>query len=326
MSEARRLQQRLISSFTAPGKGGRIAAAVSGGVDSVAMLLLLSHYCRMNRLQLCVFHVDHAMRDCSEADRVWVGELAQRLGLPFFWRRAGAGDRDGRSNSEAWARSFRYRCFAQMLEDAGAELIATGHTADDQTETVLMRMLRGCGVAGAGGIRSCRSVLVENRRLRLWRPLLQVERRELLQYLSAVEQDWREDETNHSEVYFRNLLRHRILPAMQEAAPGGPRHFAELAVELQQLHAMVRRMARAFLRRHRHGETLEVKKVPSEFLRREVIRLWMIEAGLGESANRRLIEQVDSLWCKKGGGRQIRCGGRTFSRRADLLILTENNQ
>ncbi len=163
------MQQRLISSFTTAGKGDCIAAAVSGGVDSVAMLLLLAHFCRMNRLRLCVFHVDHALRDTSEADRVWVGKLARRLGLPFYWRRAGAGDLVGQSRSEGWARRFRYRCFAQMLEESGAEVIATGHTADDQAETVLMRMLRGCGVAGAGGIRSRRSILVEGKKLSLWR-------------------------------------------------------------------------------------------------------------------------------------------------------------
>ncbi len=156
-------------------------------------------------------------------------------------------------------------------------------------------------------------------------PLLKLERRDLQLYLADSGQDWREDETNRSEVYFRNLLRHRIIPAMQDAAPGGSRHFAELAEEVQHLHAMVKSMARSFLRRYRQGESLDVTKVPPAFLRREVIRLWLVEAGLGEIANRSLIEQIDRLWHKKGGGRRVLCGGRTFSRSADSLILTESN-
>jgi tRNA(Ile)-lysidine synthase len=325
MNEARRLQQRLISSFTAVGKGGRIAAAVSGGIDSVAMLLLLLHYCRMKRLQLVVFHVDHALRGASEADRHWVGELASRLGLEFFWRRAGAEDHAGssRPGSEAWARAFRYRCFAQMLEESGAAIIATGHTADDQAETVLMRMLRGCGVAGAGGIRSRRRLIIDEKPLYLWRPLLNIERQELKQYLGTVGQVWREDETNSSEVYFRNMVRHRIMPVINTAATGAARHFSELAEEIQQLHGMVTRAASMFLQRNRKAAILKVTRVPPSFLRREVIRLWLIEAGLGEIANRRLIGQIDSLWQKKGGGRRVLSGSRVFSRHGDELILTE---
>jgi len=327
MSEVRRQQQRLISSFTARGKGDSIAAAVSGGVDSVAMLLLLAHYCRMNRLRLCVFHVDHALRDNSMADRLWVGELAGQLGLEFFWRRASDDDKAGagRPGSEAWARNFRYRCFAQMLEESGAELIAIGHTADDQAETLLMRMLRGCGVAGAGGIRSRRCLVSDGKPLRLWRPLLNIARHDLQQYLAAAGQTWREDETNNSEVYFRNMVRHRIMPVIKTAAVNGSRHFSELAEEIQQLHAMVMRLARLFLRRHLNADSLDVTRVPPAFLRREVIRLWLVEAGLAKNATRRLIGQIDGLWCKKVGGRQVLYGCATFSRLGNRIILKANN-
>ena len=309
------------------GKGDSIAAAVSGGVDSVAMLLLLAHYSRMKHLRLCVFHVDHALRENSEADRRWVEELASRLGLAFFWRRATAADKTGgdRPGSEAWARTFRYRCFAQMLEESGAEVIATGHTADDQAETLLMRMLRGCGVAGAGGIRSRRRLMVDGKPLCLWRPLLNIERHELLQYLDAVSQKWREDETNNSEVYFRNIVRHRIMPVMKSAAPTGARHFSELAEEMQQLHTMVTRLARLFLQRHLDTAGLDVKRVPPAFLRREVIRLWLIEAGFGDSTNRRLIRQIDELWRKKGSGRRVACGNLVFSRHRNRLTLTASS-
>lgn len=324
MSNVKRRQQQLLSTFSDPGKVRFVAAAVSGGVDSLAMLLLLVHYCRMKKLRLCVFHVDHALRESSATDRQWVGELAQKLELDFYWRRADstAGERPG---SEAWARGFRYDCFTQMLKESGAEIVATGHTADDQAETIVMRLLRGCGVAGAGGIRKRRTIKVSGQLIKLWRPLLKVTRRELHDYLLAAGQNWREDETNSSEIYFRNLVRLRIMPVMTTAAAGAARHLADLAEEIQDLHSLVMRSAQVFLRRHKKGDSLNVGRVPSAVLRREAIRLWLIEAELGEVSNRRLIEQIDELWHKKGSGRQVVCRQKVFCRIGDQVILTECN-
>lgn len=328
MNQAKSQQQALLSNFTAPGRVGSIAAAVSGGADSVAMLLLLQQHCRMKNLRLCVFHVDHGLRDSSDADRRWVEELAKKLGLDFYWRRAGDADRDsgGRPGSEAWARRFRYECFARMLEESGAELVATGHTADDQAETVLMRMLRGCGAAGAGGIRSRRRLEVGEKQVRLWRPLLNIARQQLLGYLAAVKQDWREDETNRSEVFFRNLIRHRVIPVVKNAAPGAVQHISAVAEELQQLHAFLKHLAAAFLRKNKQGDKLSVAQRPPAALRQEIIRLWLVEAGLGEAANRPLIRRIDELWSRKGGGRQVMCRQKVFSRRGDTLILASCSQ
>jgi tRNA(Ile)-lysidine synthase len=326
MKKVRILQQKLLSSFNAPPVlKGVVAAAVSGGVDSVAMLLLLVHYCRMNGLQLCVFHVDHALRDTSQADRIWVEELTQKLGLDFYWRRATSADMESkiRPGSEAWARQFRYRCFVQMQKESGASLVATGHTADDQAETMLMRMLRGCGIAGAGGIRSIRNLNVDGHQICLWRPLLALSRSDLQAYLIDQGQGWCEDETNQSEVYFRNQVRHRILTEMNHIASGASRHLAELADELQQLHALLTRLAKKFMHRNMSSGHLQVKIRPPAVLRREVIRLWLIETGLGELANRRLIGEIDRLWAKKGGGRQVICGGQVFCRRKDEILLRE---
>ncbi|PKL42556.1 MAG: tRNA lysidine(34) synthetase TilS [Candidatus Riflebacteria bacterium HGW-Riflebacteria-1] len=327
MNQAKKQQQTLLAGFTAPGRCGSIAAAVSGGADSVAMLLLLQQHCRMKNLRLCVFHVDHGLRESSVADRRWVEELAKKLGLDFYWRRAGDLDRasGGRPGSEAWARRFRYQCFASMLEESGAELVATGHTADDQAETVLMRMLRGCGAAGAGGIRSRRVLKVGEKTVRLWRPLLNVARQQLLGYLEAVKQDWREDETNRSEVFFRNLIRRRVLPVVKSAAPGAVQHISAFAEELQQLHAFLQLLAAAFLRKNKKSDKLSVAQRPPAALRQEVIRLWLIEAGFGEAANRALIRRIDDLWNRKGGGRRVMCRQKVFSRCGDYLILADCN-
>ncbi|MBU1108775.1 MAG: tRNA lysidine(34) synthetase TilS [Candidatus Riflebacteria bacterium] len=325
MSKLKSIQQSLLSRIEPSGEALVISAAVSGGVDSVAMLLLLQHYCRMKKLRLCVFHVDHGLRESSVDDRRWVEELANKLGLDFYWRRAVEADKAGaeRPGSEAWARRFRYECFAQLLEESGADLVATGHTADDQAETVIMRMLRGCGIAGAGGIRSRRRISAGGKQLRLWRPLLKLTRNELVDYLAENRQDWREDETNRSEVFFRNLVRHRIMPLFNQAAPGATQHIVALADETQQLHTFLQRSAAAFLRKYKDGNSLSLKRKPPTALRHEVIRLWLIEAALGEAVNRALIRQIDELWIKNSGGRRVVCQKKTFCRCGRTIVLTD---
>ena len=326
MSKLKSFQQSLLARLEPPGRPAVVAAAVSGGADSVAMLLLLQHYCRIKKLRLCVFHVDHGLRTSSDADRRWVEDLAKKMGCEFYWRRAADSDRAGaeRPGSEAWARRFRYKCFAQMLEESGADLVATGHTSDDQAETVVIRMLRGCGIAGAGGIRGRRQLRVGESKVRLWRPLLKLSRAELVEYLADVGQDWREDETNRSEVFFRNLVRHRIIPLLTQAAPGATQHIAAFASEAQQLHFFLQGTAAAFLKKYKADDSLSIKRKPSAALRYEVIRLWLIEAELGEEVNRALIMRIDELWTKNSGGRRVTCQKKTFLRRGQTIVLTDS--
>ena len=169
----------------------RVIAGVSGGSDSVALLLLLRELSAAGELTLAgAAHVHHHLRPDADDDERFVRSLADELGVPLQVAHADVpaeAARDGRS-VEVAARDARHRCLAQVAEALGAERIATAHTVDDQAETVLMRIARGTGTAGLGAIGPRRGVRI--------RPLLAEPREVLRAWLEAAGRTWREDLTN----------------------------------------------------------------------------------------------------------------------------------
>lgn len=319
--------QKLLAMLPTAYKAGSIAAAVSGGADSVAMLLLLHHQCRMKKIRLCVFHVDHAMRPSSEEDRKWVGRLAERLGLSFYWRRASDKDCDsGREKlGEAWARKFRYRCFADMLAESDCEAVATGHTLDDQAETVLMRLIRGCSLQGFGGIRMNRVRTVEGRKIRIIRPLLSMTRDKIVSMLRESDQEWREDETNAGDDYFRNRIRHHLVPVIIELGQNSREHVAEAACDIARIQKYLGRRAGSFLKKYSGEGWLEVSRRPAEILRFEILRLWFIQNDLAEKISRALLERVDRLWRQNVSGKMVDHRNFQVIRRKNKIYLQKND-
>ncbi len=188
-------------------EGGRVLVAVSGGADSVALLHVLAKL----GLPLAVAHLDHQTRHGeSTKDAAFVEALAERLGLPFrLERRAVAEEAAGRPESfEEYARELRYAFFRRAAHETGCAVVATGHQADDQAETVLMRLLRGSGPAGLSGIPPVR----EERGLRVIRPLLGLRRDALRRWLEEEGHTWREDSSNRDPAFLRNRIRNELLP------------------------------------------------------------------------------------------------------------------
>ncbi len=221
--------------------GDRVCIAVSGGADSVALLRVLLERRTELGIVLSVAHFNHRLRGgASEADEAFVAELARQYDLEFF---AGSGDvRDHALTSklslEAAARNLRYRWFGWLAAQKKLEAIATGHTLDDQAETVLLKFLRGAGTRGLAGIypeiavgvtprdpfqpaeRGAEAPICQDRSsrvtgARIVRPLLEVTRAELEQYLVALGQAWREDESNLEQRFARNRVRHELLPLLE---------------------------------------------------------------------------------------------------------------
>src|SRR5690242_972157 len=173
--------------------GDRVAVAVSGGADSVALQRVLLELRQELGIVLSVAHFHHRIRGAeAAADQEFVRELAQQFELEFH---SGSADvpayaRDRKLSLETAARELRHKWFAELIRQERADKIATAHTLDDQAETVLMRILRGTGVRGLAGIAPAQKAK------HLVRPLLGVSRQEIETYLAAIHQSWRTDSTN----------------------------------------------------------------------------------------------------------------------------------
>jgi tRNA(Ile)-lysidine synthase len=190
--------------------GDRVGVAVSGGADSVALLRVLQELRNELGIGLCVLHLNHALRvEASDADAEFVAGLARDLNLEFFGARenVAAIARRQHWNLEDAGRRARYAFFEQAISQRHCTKAAVAHTADDQAETVLARIVRGSGPRGIVGIHPVRGNIV--------RPLLDIRRADLREYLRAQGQTWREDATNLDATRLRARLRHELLPQVE---------------------------------------------------------------------------------------------------------------
>ncbi len=188
--------------------GETLVIGVSGGADSVALLHVLLRLAPDLALRLHVLHVDHGLREDSARDGEFVRALGIRLGVPVDIVRA----RVAAGSIEAAARAARHGALEAAAVRVGAARIALGHTADDQAETLIMRLLEGTGVRGLAGIPPVRG--------RLIRPLIESRHQDAVTTLTAAGLPWIEDPSNRDVRFFRNRVRHALMPRLVEASGG----------------------------------------------------------------------------------------------------------
>ncbi|WP_213807177.1 tRNA lysidine(34) synthetase TilS [Granulicella sp. dw_53] len=207
--------------------GDRLCVAISGGADSVALLLAL-HAANQTKhsalgVGISAVHVNHGLRDSeSDADQHFVQALCTRLDIPLHLHSVSIPARLAETRAagspetiEEAARTVRYDLFTSLLSSGEADKVLTAHTLDDQAETVLMKLLRGAWTEGLGGIHP----VITLPKGKILRPLLQTPRAEIETYLQALDQPWREDSSNTDSAYTRNRLRHTILPLLRAENP-----------------------------------------------------------------------------------------------------------
>jgi tRNA(Ile)-lysidine synthase len=207
--------QRYIHEHELLRPGERVAIAVSGGADSVALLRLLLELREELGIVLAVAHVNHLLRGAdAERDVEFVAELAERHGLEFHLavRDVGAYAVEHKLSLEAAGRRVRYAFFRLLIDEGKADKVATAHTLDDQAETVLLKLLRGSWLRGLAGIHP--RLRAEDGRVWVVRPLLGTSRRELEAYLERLGQPWREDLSNQDRRFRRNRVR-QLLPLLE---------------------------------------------------------------------------------------------------------------
>ncbi len=175
---------------------GKYVVAVSGGVDSVALLDLLV---RQGAHELVVAHFDHGIREDSDRDYQHVKSLAGKYSIPFY----GAKAELGQGTSEAVAREQRYKFLRDIQAQTGASAIVTAHHHDDVLETMVINLLRGTGRRGLSSLKSIDGII---------RPLTHLTKGQLIDYAHEQGLTWHEDSTNTDPQYLRNIVRHRIMP------------------------------------------------------------------------------------------------------------------
>lgn len=249
--------------------GDRVAVAVSGGADSVALLRVLLDLRADLGIVIAVAHFHHGIRGPeADADSKFVTQLAAGLKLELY---AGSGNAifyaaERGMSLETAARELRHKWFSTLLEQGKADKIATGHTLDDQAETVLMRVLRGAGAKGLAGISPLHT------EKRLVRPLLEITRKEIEEYLSQLKQNWREDSSNLDLVHTRNRVRHQLLPVLErDFNPNLRQTLADLA---------------------------EVARAETEYWQRKVVELlqWVLRAGKPSRSGRSNSGNAAATW------------------------------
>ena len=196
-----------------------VLLAVSGGADSVALLRAMTAIAREapGAGKLIVAHLNHSLRgDASDQDERFVVETCRELNIPCEVGKADVGEtaRQAGDGLEAAARNARYQFLQQTAEKLGARYVATAHTADDQAETVLHRIVRGSGIAGLAGIPRSRAL---GPAVTLIRPMLDLRRSDVEAYLASIDQPFRIDTSNRDPRFTRNRIRHDLLPQIRES-------------------------------------------------------------------------------------------------------------
>jgi tRNA(Ile)-lysidine synthase len=222
--------QRYIREHDLIRAGERVAVAVSGGADSVALLRLLLELRPELGIVVSVAHLNHQLRGAdSERDAAFVAELAERHALEFHLaeRDVRAYAAEHKLSLEAAGRRLRYAFFSALVDGRKVDKVATAHTLDDQAETVLLKLLRGSWLRGLAGIHP--RLRAADGRIWVVRPLLATSRREVEAYLERLQQPWREDLSNQDRRFRRNRVR-QLLPQLEaEHHPGVRAALAQIA-------------------------------------------------------------------------------------------------
>jgi tRNA(Ile)-lysidine synthase len=306
------------------GAGAHVLAACSGGPDSMALVGILGELGESLGFRVSVAHFNHKLRPGAAEDEALVRDMSRRRGLRFI----AAGEDVGgyaarrRLNLEEAARTLRYEFLRQAAAKAGAGHIATGHTMNDQAETVLMRLMRGTGLAGLGGIPPVSGetppVVV--------RPLLEVRRSEIEAYLAGKRIPFRNDETNLDRRYLRNRIRLELLPMLEKGyEPRIVEHLAslaELAGEDEQLLAgFIAEFADEFILRTGGRVALDAGRLAllPPALARRVARAF-IETVKGDLRTLTFDDVETLLGLGDGKGSTIK-KGLTFVREKGLIFL-----
>lgn len=220
-------------------RDARVIVAVSGGPDSMALLSALRLLSEETASSLILAHVHHGLRAESDEDERFVRDFAASMGIECHVHHARLGESAMPDGLEAAARDARYRWFETLASALNADFVAVGHTADDQAETILHHIARGTGLAGLAGMPMSKQL----GEAALVRPLLDVSREQVIDYLRSIGQAYRTDESNADLRLTRNAIRREILPRLAELYPSVSENLRRLGQLASETHSALRQIA-----------------------------------------------------------------------------------
>jgi tRNA(Ile)-lysidine synthase len=310
--------------------GDRVGVAVSGGPDSILLLAYMNELARELGLTLAVIHFNHHLRGAeSDADELFVRERASQLGIDFLPGQADVARvaREKRRNLEAAARGLRYRYFFSLVNQGRLDKVATAHTANDQAETVLLRLLRGAGTRGLGGIYP----VLDGK---IVRPFLNLTRTEVEQDLEKRKLSWRLDSSNLNPQFRRNKIRRELLPLLQkEFNPEVIRTLKELSDRARDDEEYLEEQARERTRASRVREGLEERipirpiiEFPAALCRRVLRQMIMASRGNLRGITYKHIEALRHFAHSAQSGRKLALpGGWEARKEYDWLIIASES-
>jgi tRNA(Ile)-lysidine synthase len=292
---------------------GALVVAVSGGTDSTALALILAELREELGLVLHVAHFDHRARPrAAAADAAFVADLANHIGATVRVGRA-----DATPKSEDDARRARYAFLRRVAQELGATAIATGHTQDDQAETVLLHLARGSGIDGLAGMRPERDGIV--------RPLLSIARADTIAVARAARVKPREDPTNRALRFARNRVRHRIVPELRKLNPGVAGAIARLADAAADIADLSRQRAESAIAAADDGSRLDLDRLPGD-QREHALATWW-ERRTGRRLTSRHRDALAALATDRRGSKSLDLpGGRALREYGHLSIAVETPQ
>jgi tRNA(Ile)-lysidine synthase len=264
--------------------GDRVLLAVSGGADSVALLQLLYELQKELGIHLEVAHLQHGIRGAeAKEDSRFVAGMAKRLGLEFHLREINLPEirsAAGKGNLEELARGERYRFLAEVAWERNSGKVATAHTQDDQAETLVMWLLRGCGMRGLGGMSPMRRLRAADPDPVLIRPLLGVAKAAVVAFLNERGINYRVDPSNQDPNLLRNWIRHDLFPQLKERIdPQLSARLAHAAELIRDEDHLLHRLTEEKLGSLRETKGIDQRRFISQdkAMQRRVMRLWLEE-------------------------------------------------
>ncbi|MFH1720172.1 MAG: tRNA lysidine(34) synthetase TilS [Patescibacteria group bacterium] len=225
-------------------KGSKIVLGVSGGPDSVYLLDVLAK----KKVNLVVAHLNHGIRKESDSDEKFVKKLAEKYGYEFVSKKV----KIKGTGVEEKSREERYKFFQDVKKKYKAKYIATAHTLDDNLETVLLNIVRGCSLKGLNGMQVKNGDLI--------RPLLNTEKSEILKYLKKNGLKFRIDKTNEDTKYSRNFIRLKIVPELKKLNPNLPQTFGANLANIQEVTEFLEEKAQNWIAKNFENDRYPLKK------------------------------------------------------------------